>query len=68
MTLLTKEEIIELIEEIVKCNKSEEKIDELIGKLEEGVLDPQISDYIFWDEKTPEEIADIVLRYKPIAL
>ncbi len=68
MTLLTKDEIVELIEEIVKCDKIEEEIDELIDKLEEGVLDPQISDYIFWDEKTPEEIADIVLRYKPIYL
>ena len=68
VTLLTKDEIVELIEEIVKCDKSEEEIDGLIDKLEEGVLDPQISDYIFWDEKTPEEIADIVLRYKPIEL
>lgn len=68
MTLLTKDEIVELIEEILKCDKSEDEIDELIDKLEDGVLDPQISDYIFWDEKTPEEIADIVLSYKPIEL
>lgn len=40
----------------------------MIEKLEEGVLDSQISDYIFWDEKTPEEIADMALRYKPIEL
>jgi len=68
ITLLTKDEIVELIEEIVKCDKSEEEIDGLIDKLEEGVLNPQISNYIFGDEKILEEIADIVLRYKPIEL
>ena len=58
-----------LIDEITKCgNKSEEEIDGLIEKLEQGVLDPQISDYIFWSEMSPEEIADKALRYKPIEL
>ena len=57
MKLLTKEEIIATIEEITDCcNKSEQEIDRLIDKLEEGVLDPQISDYIYWSEMTPEEI------------
>ena len=69
MILLPRDEIINLIEEITECgNKSEEEIDRLIEKLEQGVLDPQISDYIFWDEMSPEEIADKVLEYKPIEL
>lgn len=69
MVLLSKDEIINLIEEITKCgNKSEEEIVGLIEKLEQGVLDPQISDYIFWSEMSPEEIADKALRYKPIEL
>lgn len=69
MKLLTKEEIIRLIEEITDCgNKSEEEIDRLIEKLEQGVLDPQISDYIYWSEMTPEKIADTVLQYKPMEL
>ena len=69
MVLLSKHEIINLIDEITKCgNKSEEEIDGLIEKLEQGVLDPQISDYIFWSEMSPEEIADKALRYKPIEL
>ena len=47
MKLLTKQEIIAAIEEITDCrNKSEQEIDRLIDKLEEGVPDPQISDYI----------------------
>ena len=69
MKLLTKEEIIATIEEITDCcNKSEQEIDRLIDKLEEGVLDPQISDYIYWSEMTAEKIADIALQYKPIEL
>ena len=69
MVLLSKDEIINLIDEITKCgNKSEEEIDGLIEKLEQGVLDPQISDYIFWDEMSPEEVADKALGYKPIEL
>ena len=69
MKLLTKEEIIAAIEEITDCsNKSEQEIDRLIDKLEEGVLDPQISDYIYWSEMTPVEIADIALQYKSIEL
>ena len=64
MVLLSKDEIINLIDEITKCgNKSEEEIDGLIEKLEQGVLDPQISDYIFWSEMSPK-----ALRYKPIEL
>lgn len=69
MKLLTKEEIIAATEEITDCsNKSEQEIDRLIARLEEGVPDPQISDYIYWSEMTAEEIADIALQYKPIVL
>ena len=69
MVLLAKEEIINLINEITEGeDKSEEDIDRLIEKLEQGVLDPQTSNYIFWSEMTPEEIADRTLRYRPIEL
>ncbi len=69
MILLSKEEIIDLIDRITSCeDKNEEYIDKLIEKLEQGVLDPEISNYIFWSEMTSEEIADKVLHYKPIKL
>lgn len=73
MKLLSKEEIVNLIEEIIEeieeCeNKSDEDIERLIEKLQKGVLDPEVSNYIFWSEMTPDEIADKVLEYKPIAL
>lgn len=67
--LLSREEIIDLIEEITDISgKTEEQIDELLKKLESGVLDPEISDYIFWSNMSPEEIADKALSYKPILL
>lgn len=67
--LLSRKEIVNLIEEIRKCeNKSEEDIDRLIEKLERGVIDPWVSNYIFWSEMTSEEIADKALKYKPIEL
>lgn len=68
MTLLSKAEIICLIKEIRNLDNSEEEIDRFLRQLEQGVLDPQISDYIFWSEMTLEEIADKALAYKPISL
>ncbi len=41
---------------------------ELIDTLEQGVLDPDVSDYIFYSEMTAEEIAYKVLCYKSICL
>ena len=51
-----------------KLELEEEYIDKMIEELEQGVLDPEISNYIFWSEMTSEEIADKVLHYKPIKL
>lgn len=65
----TKEQIIEIVKRIKACKyASEAEADRDIMLLEKGVLDPNISDYIFWDELTPEEIADKALSYKPIQL
>lgn len=67
--MLSREEIIDLIKEITDVSgKTEEQIDGLLEKLQNGVLDPEISDYIFWSDMTPEEIADKALEYKPILL
>lgn len=69
MELLSKEQIIDLINQILDVeNHSEEEINRLVEKLESGVIDPNISDYIFWDDLTPEQIADKALSYKPICL
>ena len=69
MKVLTKEQIIELVNKIIDVEHySEQEIEDMIVELEKGVIDPNISDYIFWDDLTPEEIADKALSYKPICL
>ncbi|GIM54899.1 bacteriocin immunity protein [Capnocytophaga cynodegmi] len=65
---LNKEEIISLIQKIRTENLSETEEDAILEELEKGVLDPDISDYIYWSELSAEEIADKVLNYKPIIL
>ena len=40
----------------------------MIVLLEENVIYPDISDLIFYNEKSAEEIVDIALAYKPIKL
>ena len=75
--LLDRDEIIALIEEIKRLNRSElegrefeKKSDELHNTLIKGVLDPSITSYIYREmpELTPEQIADRALAYKPIIL
>ena len=69
MELWSKEQIINLINQILDVeNHTEDEINRLVEKLESGVIDPNISDYIFWDDLTPEQIADKALSYKPICL
>ncbi len=69
MELWSRDQIIDLINQILDVdNHSEEEIDRLVEKLKSGVIDPNISDYIFWENLTPEQIADKALSYKAICL
>ncbi|MDE0717512.1 MAG: hypothetical protein OXH64_06200 [Rhodospirillaceae bacterium] len=76
--LLTRDEIITLIEEIYRLDGTsdetgeiERKRNDLVDALMAGVLDPEIHSYMYWwemPELTPEQIADRALSYKPIIL
>ena len=66
--LLDRQQIIDLIQKLRTENLSEEEEDAILEKLEQGVLDPEISDYIYWSKLSAEQIADKVLSYKPINL
>ena len=68
MKKMTKKELIELVKKIKNCEGSEEEIDDMIDILEKNIIYPDISNLIFYDEKTPEEIIDIALAYKAIQL
>lgn len=65
---LTRDELVELVRKIMTWEGSEKEIDEMIFLLRGNVLDPQVTDYIYYDEKTPEQVVDLALAYKPIQL
>ena len=65
---MSRDELIVLVDRIMKCDGTEE-IDEMIILLEKNVPDPAVSNLIFFGEpKTPQEIVDRALSYKPILL
>ena len=65
---MEKKELIDLIEQIKNFEGTEEEEDILLEKLQNLVLDPEISDYIYWTDMSSKEIADKILNYKPIVL
>lgn len=65
---MDRRELIELVRKIKNCEGSEEEIDDMISTLEKNISYPEITDLIFYNEKTPQEIIDIALNYKAIQL
>ena len=65
---MSREELIELVEKIMKCEGTEEEVDNMIDVLKKNVIDPEVTNYIFYEENTPEEVVDKALAYKPIIL
>ncbi|WP_235867382.1 e9imm peptide [Priestia abyssalis] len=67
---LSRDELIELVKKIINNpGVSEHQADLWIQILEDAVVDPEITNYIFWEDGlTPEEIVDKALSYKPIVL
>ena len=65
---MTRDELILLVDKIMKCQGSEKEIDEMIELLDQNVTDPEVTNYIFYEENTPEEVVDKALAYKPIIL
>ena len=66
--MLERKELIDLIEQIKNFEGTEEEEEVLLERLQNMVLDPEVSDYIYWTDMSSEEIADKVLAYKPIIL
>ena len=68
--VLSRDELINLVKRIQNNEADEEyKADQLIQIVEDAVVDPYITDYIFFeDELTAEQIVDKALSYKPIIL
>ena len=66
--MLDRKELIDLIEKLKNFSGTEREEEKLLEKLESLVLNPEISDYIYWTDMNSEEIADKVLNYKSIIL
>ena len=65
---MTRDEMISLVKTIMNARGSENDIDGAIELLERNVPHPNVSDLIFYNDLTPEEIVDRALSYKPIQL
>ncbi|MFJ5789235.1 hypothetical protein ACIP9G_04040 [Lysinibacillus sp. NPDC093197] len=67
--ILNRKELIELVTKIMNAEgKNEEENNQLLVRLLDNVLDPEVANYIFYDDLLPEEVVDKVLSYKPIQL
>lgn len=64
---MTREELINLVKELYN-SKGETEEDRLLSLLEKNVPHPEVSDLIYWEDLTPEEVVDRALAYKPIQL
>jgi hypothetical protein len=78
-TRLTREQLIVVVQRIMRCDGTEEEIDELVTTLERNVPHPAPTDLIFYphdmipgfdleQELTAEEVVDLALGYQPILL
>jgi hypothetical protein len=65
---MTREDLIELVKKIATSQGTEDELDNMIELLKTNVPDPRVSNYIFYDELSPEQIVDKALSYKPIQL
>ena len=65
---MSREKLIALVSKIMRCEGTEEEVDNMIELLRNNVVDPYVTDYIYYEENTPEEVVDKALAYEPIIL
>jgi len=65
---ITKEELMEVVRRIKDVETYKEDTEFYLQLFEANVIMPEVSDLIFWDELTPEEVVEKALSYKPISL
>ncbi len=68
MQKYNKDELIELVKKVKKADRTEDEIDFMVREIKRCVLDPNVTDLIFWSNKSAEEIIEIAMSYKPIIL
>jgi len=69
MRKLNRDELILLVTRIMNAEgKTEAEDDQLLEEFLHNVIDPEATNYIFYDNLLPEEVVDKALSYKPIQL
>ncbi len=68
MTALNREILLDIIRKLQNAEGSEEEEVSWLETLERNVPHPEISDLIFYDDLSPEEILDRALKHTPISL
>ncbi|WP_338139486.1 bacteriocin immunity protein [Paenibacillus thiaminolyticus] len=68
--MLSNEELVKLVTDIMNAEGTEEEIDSMLDLLCKSVPHPSVSDLIFWNDEdlSPEEIVDIALTHQSIVL
>jgi len=67
---MTKEELVALVTRIMNPSEfsSEKELDKLLEELQQNVTDPNISDYIYFEDNTPVQVVEKALNYKVVEL
>lgn len=64
---LSIDKLVDLVRKIINPKDYEDyEIDLMVQMLCDAVIDPKITDYIFRDDMTPEQVVNKALSYKPI--
>ena len=63
---MNKQELVKLVKQIIDFgDRTEKEVDKMISILEQNVPHPAVTDLIYYNELSPEEIVDNALSYKP---
>ncbi|AKH16469.1 MULTISPECIES: hypothetical protein [Deinococcus] len=68
---LNRDQLIALVRQLLQADvHDEDERGQILDTLQEQLLDPQLSDYIFWPDRemTAENIVDRARAYMPISL
>lgn len=68
MEKLNKDDLVALVRILHAGRGSEEDRRRLLEVIERNLIHPRVSDLIFYENLTPEEVVEKALSYKPIQL
>ncbi|MEU9447309.1 bacteriocin immunity protein [Streptomyces sasae] len=66
----TREELIQMVQQLIDARLPEAEEDALVEELKQSVPHPRVTDLIYYSDRdlTAEEVVDQALAYRPIEL